>query len=322
MNCITRYVQAVVNRLPKKDRTDVSEELTSLLEEEAESHFQCTVDQIPDGELKQWIEQKDHPSIAAVAYLPKRNLIEESAYPLYWSTVKTMLIVMAVFWVIPQISYLMFSKSVTTSVVSSLSSYVHMALVGFAIVTLVFHFGSRNLNAHDWYRNWDATKLPNLNANWKHIPYTNSVFNIIFSLFFMAWLTGWMNPNIDLANGSVRTLQPEHLAPEVSHYVVWFYLLLVVSILSSVYNLVYPYWKVTSLLLMGFTSLVVGGMLFRLSFIPNLVDWTQLVNLQNGEGPRLAAHLASVTTVAVRIAAIISIYEFAKSVYRLAKLKD
>jgi len=323
MNWITRYVQAVVDRLPKKDQKDVSEELTSLLEEEAEARFSKEIEDIPEEDLKKWIEERDHPSIAAVAYQSNQTLIAESAYPLYWSAVKIMAIITGVLIVLSHLSVLFSSGHINIWATAFGATYAYLRnfLVGYAIITLVFHFGSKQLNAREWYKNWDAERLPNTNHKWKRIPYSNSIFNIIFSFVFLAWLMGWTEPTINLQKGAIQTLQPEHLAPEIVSYFPWFYVFAIVSILNSIDALFRPYWRYATLAVAGLLSLAIGSVLLDISFIPEIVDWNQLIVLENQHTTNLISHLDNVVTTAIRIAAAISFFDFGRCVYRIVRFK-
>jgi len=326
MNWISHYVQAVVSKLPKKEQNDVAEELTSLLEEEAEEHFSLELSRIPPENLKQWLQEKEHPSIAAVAYQKRHNLIEESTYPLYRLAIRNMAIILGILWLLVVTTRLMTLDHTPLLGIlwQSLWSYVHLFLVGFAMVTLVFHLASSQFDAKSWHKGWKLEPIPSSDQKWRTISYSTSIFNILTAAIAFAWLAGWTEGTLKNFFDGIQTLQPRLLTPALNPYYPWFFGLLLATIVFSFANLMQPHLRVWSLTVSALISLISAVLLVRVSLLPDLINWNPLLHLQDThmDLDRLLAHLQDVTTMSIRLAAVVNLFEFGKAIFRVAKIKQ
>lgn len=189
MDLIQRYVYSVTQSLPEDMRMDVSQELNTLI-----------TDMLPDNpceeDIKKVLEELGNPRKLASEYSPiKRYLIGPSFYESYISTLKLVVVIVAV--VLGTISILQWAYSqpdLTLSVepivklfTTLLTSVMQAIFQAFLWVTIVFAIMERveEENGKSFVKKWTVDRLPKeTEDSKKKISRIESVIGLFFTLFF------------------------------------------------------------------------------------------------------------------------------------------
>ena len=194
MDLLERYLQAVGEHLPVKDRTDVLAELRANLTDQIEAREEELHRPLSEDEAAEILRAHGHPSVVAARYQPRRSLIGPEIFPYYWHTIrKTFPLVLLLFAI---------SQAVPHILGSHQPFQVGTMIVGL-MTTLFYFFGWMTLAfaAIDFARihypqkitpcaNWDPRKLPKVEDREKQDLPKNPILDLILSAVISAlWLS-------------------------------------------------------------------------------------------------------------------------------------
>lgn len=129
---LDRYIADVQSKLPRRARSDVPEELRSLLLESAQERAAESARPLDAGLMLAVVRRFGHPEEVALRYAGRHQyLIGPQFFPLYSVVVG---IVMAV----AALGYIAVSIARETPVGQAISGGLQLALVNFAVLTIVF----------------------------------------------------------------------------------------------------------------------------------------------------------------------------------------
>ena len=136
---IDRYVHAVGEQLPRTMRSDIEQELRSLLQDTLEE--QLPSDEEPSPKIvAEVLRQFGKPEEMAASYRPKQALIGEALFPTYKTVLTIVLAVMAGFHLVLLLLTLFATgmDGLGTKILGFLEAFVQMSFWGVSITTIVF----------------------------------------------------------------------------------------------------------------------------------------------------------------------------------------
>jgi hypothetical protein len=196
MDLLERYLQAVGEHLPVKDRTDVLAELRANLTEQIEAREDELHRPLSEDELPEILRSHGHPSVVAARYQPRRSLIGPEVFPYYWFTIRRTLP-----WVV---AISVISHAATRIFGSTQPLQVGPLMVGF-MTTLFYFFGWMTIvfAAIDFARihypkqitpfaSWDPRKLPKVEPQDKQDLSKNPLLDLILTAGISALWLGFL----------------------------------------------------------------------------------------------------------------------------------
>lgn len=160
MDLIDRYLHAVRKRLPRHQRDDITAELRDILLSQIEAEEATRGRRLTDDEIAAMLKRFGRPMTVAARYGAANYLIGPALYPAYLVCLKL------VAWLLGPIAGLSLLLSVATSddpfsqVASHLLLFAVVALVHFAIITLIFARVERAATVGTHADTWDPRSLP------------------------------------------------------------------------------------------------------------------------------------------------------------------
>ncbi len=250
MELIQRYIQSVKSYLPAKLRDDVGEELEALLQDQYQDLREHSDDEEAEMNL---LRRQGHPMLMAAKYQEPSALVSEALFPFYKLALTWMLgilIAVQVFtWAIA-----ILQDQETKSLFSLVIDSFNTLILGFAYLTLAFHFFGKLLEKHISIDTWDPRRLPALRTDWSVMSRSDSIPALIGDLALLAFFNG------------VSAFRSEHVqlfaAPEFAALLPWVNVILLFSFAYHIQKIFQPlHTRVTTLfaLTLTSTSLIVMG---------------------------------------------------------------
>ena len=245
---IDRYVHDVTRHLPASQRSDIDQELHTLIDDLLLK--QAAGRTAEEADVLAVLHELGAPRKLAGNYLDHpRYLIGPQYIELYWLVLRIVLVVVGLGMILALSIQLVIDPPASVwAGFGSVFADIWQALVGaFGMVTLIFA-----LNEH--INRGSAAKIPNLDANWKpsdlpqlssasmHIPRSEPIVSIIFTLIFMVIL----NVNIDLIGAYFQQGDTWISIPFFSHVLrdnlLWINLVLLLGIVLESIKLIVGSW--------------------------------------------------------------------------------
>jgi hypothetical protein len=188
MDLIDRYLYAVRRWLPANQQDDVIRELSDDLRsqiEDREAELGRTLDQ---GEQSALLRQWGHPLMLASRYLPQRQLIGPSIFPIYWLVLRISLGVALLVHVIAAVVMLVGGRPLSHAVNALVAFQFEPLLMVFASVTIVFAVIDRYLPNLPPVAEWDPGSLPLIPPGSRLSSMTALVAEIVVLTLFTIWV--------------------------------------------------------------------------------------------------------------------------------------
>jgi hypothetical protein len=266
VNLVPRYVQAVKRYLPASIREDAATELTSILEDKLADAEDRKNAPLTEAEVEQMLREFGHPYKVAVGYFPIPNLVSQRAYPLYRRALAFSLI--AHFLVVLEVTLFRIARYdgswALALVPSFLGDVINALLVGFLLITVVFHYLGDLINSTPWVWRWSPSKLPQLDEPWANILISGTFISIITAVCCLALLTA-TGYGFSLGGVSIDTRDIAVPYFNILRYV------LMLQILLYVANLAQRYWTRLKLTVFAVLAVAVAACLVRLALMPDLL---------------------------------------------------
>jgi hypothetical protein len=201
-NLLERYLYDVVRRLPEKQRSDIEQELRTLIEDMMEEKGEFNKD--ANDTLKEVLNELGDPAKLAAQYRgSEEHLIGGEYYPIYCQVLKVVLMcvgiaMLVVFCVsnLTSVEFITESESVAAAVTYyaekavSVVSLPSALIQAFAYVTLVFFLLERyQVKLDDLKVSWNTARLPQIPYKKVQIKRGEQIFSIIFGCIFFVVLT-------------------------------------------------------------------------------------------------------------------------------------
>lgn len=250
MDLIERYLQAVKGYLPADQQDDIAAELKDGLLSQVEDREAGLGRKMTADELTALIKQSGHPMLVASRYLPQQYLISPGMYPFWWASMRIMLLVVGLVYVLLA-GISMFTnawpiQSLIHSLIHATNGFFETALFYAAVVTLVFWLFERNQVRFGFLDCWNPAKLAAVQPR-QTISRVESLFEIVAGVLFVLWWIGV----ISFATQFSHHGKPVPFAMSSAWEPYWWPILVlgVGEIGLAVVNLVSPYWRWDRLML-------------------------------------------------------------------------
>jgi hypothetical protein len=189
MEIIDRYIYAVTQRLPEQMRSDIKQELQSLIEDMLEER--APAGQATQGDAESVLQELGHPNVLATKYRGyDRYLISPLMLEPYLITLKIVLASIAIaFAVMFAIESIVVPSEVLDHFIDYLVSLINAGAQGFGWVTIVFalidYRQHKNTTINDdKNKGWKPSELPEIPDRNTEIKMSEPIVGIIFTVLF------------------------------------------------------------------------------------------------------------------------------------------
>jgi hypothetical protein len=240
MELLERYLQAVKFWLPREQKQDIiaelSEDIRSQIDErETELHHRLS-----DDELAALLKQRGNPMFVAQRYLPQRQLISPTLYPIYTLVLRMAAWFYFVPWFAVWLCLMVFLPSFRAAhggvegLLGLWASMWSVALSLFACVTVAFALVDRYAVTQIANADWDPRKLPRVKPP-SQISRCNTIAEAMWSTIFLLW---W----VDAIRIPALPKITVSLAPSLAAFHWPMALFLLATIAMAVANALRPWW--------------------------------------------------------------------------------
>jgi hypothetical protein len=196
MDLLERYLQAVAEYLPVKNRTDVLAELRTNLEAQIEAHEEELHRPLTEDEAAEILRGHGHPSVVAARYQPQRSLIGPEVFPYYWFTLRRTFPWVVAISLLSQLVPRIFGSPQHFQVGPVIVGLFTALFYFFGWMTIVFgaidfiriHYPQKI----SCYANWDPRKLPKVEPQDKLDLPKNPLLDLILTAVFTALWLGFL----------------------------------------------------------------------------------------------------------------------------------
>lgn len=318
---IERYVASVRNYLPMNVKQDVSEELTSLLEERFQTEQEHKGGPLTEEEQKAILKQLGHPVKVAAGYGNTRSLISEEVFPLYKVILKIALFqYFAVAVLINLLGIYNSAEPQFAAFVSNVLSFtMHLFVWTFALFTLLFSVLDQQIVKLKVFESWNPASLPRSPGKWINIPIIATVIGIIAGIVFLALINDLLVPASAWSNDHHRIIfNPELLAIRP-----WVNVIMVGSLLLKFKFLFQPYWTTWTLLFDSLLNLLSLWAVYLLLQMKNA--FVTVIYRGMEQDPAAIQQVNQYSElwfkIVLLIFSLVMIYELIRNAYRVYLLK-
>jgi len=253
---ITRYVNAVGENLPKKQRADIQAELQSLLTETLDARAESEGRPVDQSMTVSVLREFGDPPTVAQRYAPSRPLISPAYFPLFSIVVKIVVAVMSVLWIVGLVFAIGNSdgsQSILEIIWQSGLKFVGQLLANFGLIVIIFavmeHYSVKPPKTET--EPWDPVKLPAV-QNPNRVDRTDAIFTIVGNVIVLGLLNWWTNglTGVFWQNGTMQT--DRLFGPAFFQYVPLIILSCLIELVLYTYVLFRGTWtRVTRILEIG-----------------------------------------------------------------------
>ncbi len=246
MELLDRYLQAVRFWLPKAHQNDIIEELRDDLSSQIEERESSLGRAITEDELASILQHAGHPMRIAARYQKQQSLIGPALFPLYKFVLKIVMFGYLVPWLLVRTAMVTFAhfyreSSHVLPMITGWGPFWSSIFIIFGIVTLLFVLLERFQSNLSFLDKWDPRKLPRASKRKERVSRTESVFGLVFSIFFVVWWLsmpryGYLVLGHGLNSGAVT------LNPALHAYYLPFLLPTLVIMAQQCINIFRPEW--------------------------------------------------------------------------------
>lgn len=194
MELLDRYLQAVRFWLPRAHQNDIIEELRDDLRSQIEEKESSLGHDITEDELAAILRHAGHPMRIAARYQKQQSLIGPALFPLY----KFVFMIVTLGYLVPwlmvwlaRLALVIFAPAYhlnhTVTVITGFGTFWNSIVVIFAALTLMFAILERVQSNLPFLDTWDPRKLPRVSKPKQRVSRVESVFGLVFSIFFVVW---------------------------------------------------------------------------------------------------------------------------------------
>ncbi|GAA0375135.1 HAAS signaling domain-containing protein [Bacillus horti] len=195
MELIDRYIYAVTERLPEKQRDEIKKELKGLIDEMLEERLAGhQIDQVTQEDVENVLQELGNPKELAAKYRGyDRYLIGPMFYGSYLSTLKVVLLSISILvTVMFAIDTFFASVGALEQLVSYFASIFTVGAQAFFWVTVIFAWmeyrqgNERSSLDNKKVGEWSLTELPQIPSEQAKIKMSEPIFGIFFAVLFTA----------------------------------------------------------------------------------------------------------------------------------------
>lgn len=226
MNLLERYLNAVAEHLPARNRADMLAELRANLESEIEGREGELGRVLTEAEVAQVLEAHGMPVLVAARYGPQQFLIGPGLFPFYWYTLKRSFPYVAGIYAVVQVVVAIMQAGsgpdLGQRIGTALGHFPAVALTFWAVMTLgfaTFEFAQGRYVPKMTLPKWSVTDLPSAKAaqqSYAGKSTASIVADLIISVLIVVWLFAVpdrpyliIGPGARLVHGMPFGLTPE-----------------------------------------------------------------------------------------------------------------
>lgn len=261
MSLIDRYVAEVGRYLPEKDRSDIENEIRTMVDDMIEERGRSAAEN--EKVVAETLEQIGDPKLLAAKYAPpKRYLIGPEWYEGYIIVLQRIL-----FMALPIVAVVTFVLALSNSPLDFIGAVGDAVGSAFSVgtqilfwVTLVFVLLDRSGEKPDdlpkpGSRQWTVNHLPAVPSR-RQISVAETVMNIAVLLFLLIWIA--LPTTLDLLRGTPASVQFLH--PNLwSFWLPILFVLMALTLIHEVFKLRIGNWTpalTTTNVILGIASIV------------------------------------------------------------------
>lgn len=316
MELVQRYVSAVQRYLPEHQQAEIGRELSADIADKIAHQSDAAGRALSESEIAGVLQQWGHPRLVASQYVPPVPLVSTELMPLYWQVLKLVLALLFV-WHVLGASMAMLQAEHLRLVQFLLQltvGFFDKAASAFMVITLLFYAQQFAGPLSGWSQqsSWKVTELPPLERPWQQIKLSDNMTDLATTgfLLLLCWHPLWMSADTLAAVRLVLSEPVLQQRPLIT-------LLLVLSMVFSVWCWLRPYWQQSTLLC---------NLALNLGFLLLLGWLASLESMVTGTAQPLPAllELSDINRVLRHSAWLISLYllyGIGRDLYRLLQLK-
>ena len=330
MDLVDRYLNAVGFWLPKAQRRDILAELSEDIRSQVEEREAALGRPLAAGEMEGLLKEKGSPYSVAGRFLPQRQLIGPTLFPMYVFVLKIVALFYAIPWLLVWCALVLFVPSYRAAhpglgLFGTLGSLWTSMLTTFAAITVGFAVGEWSQRRSAARREWDPKRLPAVRDVLK-IPRFGSAAEILIDLLFLAWWLGGLPfPLAFRTSGAPAVFGPVPLWIDFrAQAYVPVALMIVAAAALSAFALVRPYWTRVRLAVRVAIDLFVAGLILsflgpRASEISTLWASVQGAPAGAASSTGIPAWLGLSTALTLGIVAAICVAVSVRNLIRIAR---
>jgi hypothetical protein len=239
MDLLERYLQAIRVLLQGPHQEDIIRELRENLTSQVEDREEELGRSLTQDEYADILRRHGHPVAVAGRYGPPTYLIGPTFFPLYLFALKAGLAVAFLIAVIVAIVTAAMHGDPVRSAIQAFLAFPGRALTVFAWTTLGFAALDFALSRMKLTCSWDPRKLPKVIRPEYRISRVNCTFELIFTVAFLTYLLAIPGAPHLVLGPAAAIFVP---APTWSAIYVPFLVVTMATAVSSLIDLIRPYW--------------------------------------------------------------------------------
>ncbi|KKO47159.1 hypothetical protein WG68_00440 [Arsukibacterium ikkense] len=249
MDLVKRYIAAVQRELPEAKRQEIGRELNANIMDQLDALAEQHGGALSEQQVADILKTMGHPRHIARQFCPPAPLIPVHLMPLYKHTLFMVLGVLFVLQVVfmtkgwltgTDMGLLLFIKGLA-------SGFIADAVFGFTAITVGFAvaFNGKQPGSCNTSSQWQPQDLPPVSAGWQHISLSDIFTDLATYAFLLLliWFPLWQQTFAGAAPAS------EIFSPLALVMLMWFSPVILLGVLSSLWQLRQRIWSRQSLAL-------------------------------------------------------------------------
>ena len=265
MELVKRYVAAVQRELPEQKREEIGRELKANIMDQLDALAEQQGSPLDEQQVSDVLIAMGHPQQVARQFCPPAPLIPERLMPLYKHTLFMVLGVLFVLQVVFMTKTWLIGDDIGLFlfIMGLASGFIEDAVFAFTAVTLGFalSFSETKSGQLQPDRQWQPRQLPAVGAGWQHISLSDVFTDLATYAFLLLviWLPLWQQ-----LFASVEPVSSA-FAEQPLQLLMWFSPVILLGVLSSLWQLRRRIWSQQMLLLNVVVNLAFAGMFLLLA---------------------------------------------------------
>ncbi len=323
---IDRYLSAVSDTLPARQRKDTVTEIQSLIQDALDDRSKAE-GRAPDDEMMAAVLKQFGPPQKIVApYLPERYLIGPRLFPTFLLVLRIVLPIVAVavlaaYWLgaiqVSTMTLGQFSTELAKSIGGAFSAVIQ-AFADIVIIFAILQWANPDLSANVKEKEWDPHSLKAISQPDK-IKRGELIVEIVFTSLALIIFTFYFDRIGIYNNINGQWLFTPILTAAFTPYIVWFDLLWVLTIIQDAILLRKGSWqtgsRIFAIVLSGFTIALAASLMTNIQNLYSLQGTLGLPGLE----VTLKSLLDSVLHFAFIIVIIVNAVKIVQMLWRLIR---